>query len=67
VAVVTGVALFVLAGVLYVYTNYRRERTVPDDGAARPDRGTALLMLETVCCALGAIAVAVVHMMTYVS
>ncbi|WP_156750331.1 hypothetical protein [Mycobacterium sp. 852013-50091_SCH5140682] len=62
-----GAALFVLAGVLYVYTNYRRERTVPDNGASRPDRGTSLLMFETVCCALGAVAVAVVHMMTFVS
>ncbi|MCV7160678.1 hypothetical protein [Mycolicibacterium brisbanense] len=62
-----GAALFVFAGVLYVYTNYQRERTVPEDGASRLDRGTALLVLETVCCALGAVAVAVVHMMTFVS
>ncbi|MEZ0358104.1 hypothetical protein CRM90_19535 [Mycobacterium sp. ENV421] len=62
-----AIALFVVAGVLYVAAGYRRERAVPGDGTRRPDRTTAILMAEAVCVAVAAIAVATVDMVTFVS
>jgi hypothetical protein len=62
-----AIALFVLSGVLFLLTGYRRERAVPQDGTLRPDRTSAVLMLQAVCAAIAAIAVATVDMVTSVS
>lgn len=62
-----AIALFVLAGALLAVASYRRERAVPVDGTRRPDRTTAVLMLQAVCAATAAIVVATVYMVTFVS
>lgn len=62
-----ALALFVIAGILYVLATYWRERTVPDEGSARPDRVTTLLMLEATCGTIAAVALPIVHMVVYVS
>lgn len=62
-----AVALLVLSGALFVLTSCRRERAVSPVGTRRPDRTTAILMLQTVCAAAAAIAVAAVYMVTFVS
>jgi len=61
------IALFVLSGVLFMLAGFRRERAVPAQGTPRPDRTTAVLMLQAVCAAVAAIAVATVDMVTFVS
>ncbi len=61
------IALFVLSGLLFLLTSYRRERAVSPEGAGRPDRLTAIVMLQAVFAATGAIAVAAVDMVTSVS
>ncbi|MBB3602484.1 hypothetical protein FHT40_002117 [Mycolicibacterium sp. BK556] len=61
------IALFLLSGVLLVLTSYRREQAVSPDGTRRPDRTTAVLMLQALCAAVGAIVVATVDMVTFVS
>lgn len=62
-----AIALFFSAAALYLLANYWRETTVPQDGAPRVNRATALLMLQAICAGVGAVAVAVVHMVTFVS
>lgn len=62
-----AIALFFSATVLYLLANYRREATVPQDGSPSANRATSLLMLQAVCAGMGAVAVAVVHMVTFVS
>jgi hypothetical protein len=62
-----AIALFVLSGVLFGLNSFRRERAVPQDGTSRADRTTTVLMLQAVCAAIGAIAVATVDMVTSVS
>jgi len=62
-----AIALFVVSGVLFVLASHSRERAVPEDGARRPDHTTAFLMLQARCAAAGAIAVSVLHMVTFVS
>ncbi|WP_319431201.1 hypothetical protein [Mycobacterium sp. RTGN5] len=62
-----AIALFVLSGVLFGLTSFRRERAVPPDGTSRPDRTTEILMLQAVCAAIAAIVVATVDMVTTVS
>jgi heme/copper-type cytochrome/quinol oxidase subunit 2 len=62
-----AIALFVLSALLFGLTSYRREHTVSPDGTRRPDRTTAILMLQAVCAAIAAIVVATVDMVTTVS
>jgi hypothetical protein len=60
-------ALFAVAGLLYVLASYRRERAVPGDGTRRIDRTTAIVMLEAVCMAIAAAVAAMLYMVTVVS
>ena len=60
-------ALFVASGFLFALASYRRERAVPQQGTRRPDHTTGFLMVQALCAATGAITVAVVHMITFVS
>lgn len=62
-----AIALFVLSAVLFVMASLRRERAVSPEGVRRPDRTTAVVMLQAVCAAVGAIVVATVYMVTFVS
>jgi hypothetical protein len=61
-----GAMLFVAAGLSYLLANYWREKSVSADGAVRPDRRTAYLMLNTVCLTVAAALVAAVQMITQV-
>ena len=59
-----AVALFTLAGVLCILTSLRREQTVPQDGALRPNRSIVLLVIATVCATIPAVVAAVLYMIS---
>jgi|EndMetStandDraft_8_1072994.scaffolds.fasta_scaffold137210_2 hypothetical protein len=62
-----AIALFIVSGILLLLTSWRREHAVSPEGTPRPDRTTAVLMLQAVCVAIAAIVVATVDMITFVS
>ena len=62
-----AIALLVIAGGLYVFATYWRERSVSSEGAARPDRLTTLLTVEATCGMVAAVALPMVHMVVFVS
>lgn len=62
-----AIALLVIAGILYAFATYWRERTVPQEGSSHPNRVTTLLMVEATCATIAAVALLVVHMVVFVS
>lgn len=62
-----AIALLVVACGLYAFATYWRERSVPPDGAARPDRLTTLLAVEATCGTIAAVVLPMVHMVVFVS
>ena len=62
-----AIALFVIAGALCLFATFWRERSVPKEGAARPDRLTTLLMVEALCGTVAACALPMVYMVVFVS
>lgn len=62
-----AIALFVIAGILYGFATYWRERSVPTEGTSRPDRLNTLLMVEAICGTIAAVALPMVHMVVFVS
>ena len=62
-----AVALFLIAAALYALATYWRERTVSDQGSARPDGVTTLLAVEATCGTVAAVALPAVHMVVFVA
>lgn len=62
-----GIGLFVVAALLYAVATYWRERSVPDEGVARPVRVVTLLNVEATCGTVAAVALPAVHMVVVVS
>jgi uncharacterized membrane protein YidH (DUF202 family) len=61
------ITLFVGAAFMYIFANYWRERTTSRRGASRPHGLSTLLMFNAVCLVIGAVALSVVHMITFIS
>jgi hypothetical protein len=62
-----AIALFAVAGVLYVLAGHWREKTVPPEGSLRSDRTTRFLTLSAIGVALGAVALSSIQMVISVT
>jgi hypothetical protein len=64
---VIAIALFAVAGVLYVLASHRRETAIPPEGTQRSDRVTNLLTLTAIGVAMAAILLSSVQMVLAVT